>query len=53
MVFFLFPFLWMLIVSLKPDPELYNLKAFPFWIKNPTFSHITYLFNKTSFLIWE
>ena len=51
-VFFLFPFLWMLIVSLKPDPELYNLKAFPFWIKNPTFSHITYLFRNTSFLTW-
>ena len=51
-VFFLFPFLWMLIVSLKPDPELYNLKAFPFWIKSPTFSHITYLFRNTSFLTW-
>lgn len=52
MVFFLFPFIWMLIVSLKPDPELYNLKAFPFWIKNPTLSHIIDLFYKTSFLTW-
>ncbi len=52
MIFFLFPFVWMLIVSFKPDPELYNLKAFPFWIKNPTISHIVYLLKKTSFLTW-
>ncbi|RPJ09557.1 MAG: carbohydrate ABC transporter permease [Deltaproteobacteria bacterium] len=42
----------MLIVSLKPDPEIYNLKTFPFWIKNPTLDHVTYLFRETSFLIW-
>jgi len=50
-VFFLFPFLWMLIVSLKPDPELYNLKAFPSGSRTRP-SAISPTVRNTSFLTW-
>jgi len=43
----LFPFYWMLVASLKPNNELYNLRVFPFWVFNPTLDHYRYLFEKT------
>ncbi|MEO8189029.1 MAG: ABC transporter permease subunit [Acidobacteriota bacterium] len=34
LAFALFPFYWMLITSLKADPNLYDLKRNPFWFSN-------------------
>jgi multiple sugar transport system permease protein len=45
----LFPFYWMLLASVKANPELYNLNAFPFWVSMPTFDHYAYLFREGSF----
>lgn len=51
-IFFLFPFFWMAITSLKPDRELYNLAQSPFVLKAPTLEHFVYLFTKMPFLTW-
>ena len=48
----LFPFYWMLVASLKPNSELYNLRVFPFWVFNPTLDHYLYLFQKTLYATW-
>jgi multiple sugar transport system permease protein len=48
----LFPFYWMLVASLKPNNELYNLRVFPFWVFNPTLDHYRYLFDKTLYATW-
>jgi multiple sugar transport system permease protein len=48
----LFPFLWMLITSIKPDPELYNPRLSPFLVRQPTLSHWKMLFNDTLFVQW-
>jgi multiple sugar transport system permease protein len=48
----LFPFYWMLVASLKPNNELYNLRVFPFWVFNPTLAHYQYLFEKTLYATW-
>jgi len=51
-IFLLFPFLWMLIVSLKPDNELLDTRANPFLIASVTLDHYRYLFEQTDFLRW-
>lgn len=51
-VFLLFPFLWMLIVSIKPDNELLDITANPFIIASITLDHYIYLFQQTDFLRW-
>ncbi len=51
-VFFLFPFYWMLITSFKANPELYSLKTNPLWVTNPTLDHFRFLFEKTLFSRW-
>jgi multiple sugar transport system permease protein len=48
----LFPFVWMLITSLKPDPELYNPRISPFIVREPTLEHWKTLFGTTLFLQW-
>ena len=48
----LFPFLWMLITSLKPDPELYNPRISPFIVRDPTLEHWQTLFGTTLFTRW-
>ncbi|MDP8922259.1 MAG: carbohydrate ABC transporter permease, partial [Chloroflexota bacterium] len=48
----LFPFYWMLVASLKPNNELYNLRTFPFWVFSPTLDHYTYLFERTLYARW-
>lgn len=50
MVFLLFPFYWMLIVSLKPNSELLNTDVNPFLLFSITFDHYAYLFTDTKFL---
>jgi multiple sugar transport system permease protein len=52
MLFLLFPFYWMLITSLKPDAELYNLRLNPLWIQAPTLDHFRHLLFRTYFLRW-
>ena len=51
-LFLLFPFYWMLITSLKPDAELYNLKINPLWVQIPTLDHFRQLLLRTHFLRW-
>lgn len=52
MAFLLFPFYWMLITSLKPDAELYNLQVNPLWIHAPTLDHFRQLLLHTHFPRW-
>ena len=52
LVAMLFPFYWMLITSLKQDEELYNVRAAPFIVREPTLEHWTYLFQETLFSRW-
>ena len=51
-VFLLFPFLWMLIVSLKPDQDLLRTELNPFLLASVTLDHYRYLFEETEFLRW-
>ncbi len=48
----LFPFYWMLITSVKTNPELINVKSMPLLVHKPTFEHYEYLFFKTNFFRW-
>ncbi|MCL4466099.1 MAG: carbohydrate ABC transporter permease [Chloroflexi bacterium] len=52
LVLMLFPFYWMLITSLKTNPELYNAQANPFWVVKPTLDHYARLLGRTQFLNW-
>jgi multiple sugar transport system permease protein len=48
-----FPFYWMLITSLKGNPDLYNVTNIPFWFNEaPTLEHFRYLFEQTLFVRW-
>src|SRR5260370_17636778 len=48
-----FPFYWMLITSLKSNPDLYNVTNIPFWFNEaPTLEHYRYLFERTLFTRW-
>jgi len=51
-IFLLFPFAWMVIVSLKPDQDLLRTNLNPFVLRDVTISHYTYLFKETDFLRW-
>lgn len=55
LVFLLFPFYWMLIVSLKPDADLLNTNLNPFLLYHATIGHYTYLFTNTDFVryVWN
>jgi multiple sugar transport system permease protein len=52
LVFLLFPFYWMSIVSLKPTNDLFDLKFNPFWIQQFTLENYLYLFQNTEFPEW-
>jgi multiple sugar transport system permease protein len=52
LVFLLFPFYWMSIVSLKPTNDLFDLKFNPFWIQRFTLENYLYLFQNTEFPEW-
>jgi multiple sugar transport system permease protein len=52
LVFLLFPFYWMIIVSFKPTNDLFNRANNPFWIQNFTIENYTYLFTSTTFPEW-
>ena len=40
----LFPFYWMVITSIRPDAELYNVESNPFFTLHPTIKHFQELF---------
>lgn len=50
LVFLLFPFYWMLIVSFKPNTELLNTDRNPFLLFSFTLDHYAYLFTDTEFV---
>jgi multiple sugar transport system permease protein len=52
LAFLLFPFYWMLIVSLKPTNDLFDMKANPFGIQRATLENYLYLFRDTEFPSW-
>jgi len=52
LIFLLFPFYWMMIVSFKPTTDLFNLKFNPFWIQHFTLENYLYLFENTEFSSW-
>ncbi len=52
LVFLLFPFYWMSIVSFKPTNDLFDLKLNPFWIQQFTLENYAYLFQNTDFPEW-
>jgi multiple sugar transport system permease protein len=51
-IILLFPFYWMLITSIKPDAELYDLSQPPLLLHKPTLQHYVFLFKNTRFLLW-
>jgi multiple sugar transport system permease protein len=55
-LFFLFlallPFYWMAITSIKPNSELYSMRANPLLVHAPTLKHYIDLLHTTSFLTW-
>lgn len=51
-LFLLFPFYWMTIVSFKPTNDLFQLKYNPFWIQHFTLENYVYLFRSTAFPQW-
>jgi multiple sugar transport system permease protein len=52
LIFLLFPFYWMVVVSLKPTNDLFNPANNPFWVQHFTLDNYAYLFQKTAFLSW-
>src|SRR5579884_999875 len=52
LVFLLFPFYWMLIVSVKPTNDLFDMSRNPFWVQHFTLGNYGYLFQNTAFLDW-
>ncbi len=50
--FLLFPFAWMLIVSIKPDQLLLDTRINPFAIISPTLENYRYLLQETAFPRW-
>jgi multiple sugar transport system permease protein len=51
-IFLLFPFAWMLIVSIKPDQLLLDTRINPFAIISPTLENYRYLLQETEFPRW-
>ena len=51
-IFLLFPFAWMLIVSIKPDQLLLDTRLNPFAIISPTLENYRYLLQETAFPRW-
>jgi multiple sugar transport system permease protein len=51
-IFLLFPFAWMLLVSIKPDQALLDTRVNPFAIVQPTLQHYRFLLTETAFPRW-
>ncbi len=50
MIILLFPFYWMLVVSLKPNSDLLDSSLNPFLLYSVTLEHYSYLFTDTNFV---
>lgn len=51
-IFLMFPFYWMVIVSFKPNQDLLNTSLNPFVLTSITLEHYRYLFENTEFPRW-
>jgi multiple sugar transport system permease protein len=52
LLFLLFPFYWMTLVSVKPTNDLFEMKYNPFWLQRFTLENYLYLFQSTAFPEW-
>ena len=52
LIVLLFPLYWMAITALKPDAELLSREGNPFWVQNPTLTHIKKLLFETAYPDW-
>ncbi|MEJ8845242.1 carbohydrate ABC transporter permease [Variovorax rhizosphaerae] len=52
LIVLLFPFYWMAITSVKPEPELLSREGNPFWVIHPTLAHFHKLLFETSYPQW-
>jgi multiple sugar transport system permease protein len=52
LIVLLFPFYWMTMTAFKPDAELLSHEANPFWIDNPTLTHVKKLLFETQYPEW-
>ncbi|MCL4465861.1 MAG: carbohydrate ABC transporter permease [Chloroflexi bacterium] len=52
LIFLLFPFYWMTIVSLRPTTETVSGRFNPFWIHTLTLENYQFLFTDTTFPEW-
>lgn len=53
--FIMFPFLWILLASIKPLSELFGEQAFNWFAANPTFAHYVSVFTEYPFIqyLWN
>lgn len=52
LIFLLFPFYWMIVVSVKPSSTLFDQTLNPFWTTQFTLEHYLHLIQKTDFPVW-
>ena len=52
LIVLLFPFYWMAITAVKPDPELLSREGNPFWVIAPTLAHFHKLLFETAYPQW-
>jgi len=52
LIVLLFPFYWMVITSIKPNPELLDHERNPFWVLAPTLDHFKKLLFETEYPRW-
>jgi multiple sugar transport system permease protein len=52
LAFLLFPFYWMVVVSVKPPTDLFKMALNPFWVQHFTLANYQYLFRETAFVVW-
>jgi len=52
LIVLLFPFYWMAITSVTPDPELLSRTGNPFWVIAPTLAHFKKLLFDTAYPEW-
>jgi multiple sugar transport system permease protein len=52
LIVLLFPFYWMAITSVKPEPELLSREGNPFWVIAPTLAHFHKLLFDTAYPQW-
>ncbi|RMF01791.1 MAG: carbohydrate ABC transporter permease [Chloroflexi bacterium] len=51
-LFLLFPFFWMILTSVRPEPDFLRMSREPFNVSGITFNHYIFLLTETKFLRW-